>query len=698
MKLKLSTLTLIGISAWSTPALAENSTELQAVEVTDRKRETDADRSTREVQFYKPYSRETVAREEIEQSGSNDVADAISDVPGVTVNSQGAFNKTITIRGLDGPRVSTRVDGIKIGNQGMNHSGAGEINMTDLEAVNRINVIKGSPSVVYDPGASGGVVEVETVRAPTEKGIGFKQKLGYDEGYDQPQSTTLIKGGTGRFGALFMYSLDNAHDYKIGGEDEDTQLILNEYERDQQLQSEPQTVKDLGYDSQAITARGSALLGDDGRLDLDWDRWMGKNMTMIHGNTIDNTAGIIQYKRMDRDRTSMSLSKERFGALENLEFKMAKQSLYQLGTSETNLDSTSFNGRFNIPIQNLDLTLGGEAILDDAQTLIYSEQDYYAAFASFEYNLSKWIFSGGVRANQWRTRQKLHSGTNQAVADQLLGISGATPEKDVSHPTWALGLVYEVTPNQNLSLNINTTYRNPDLYERYAFGNGFIGGGLNMKPESGQHAELAWKYLDRHLSMSAAVFYSEYQNFITTKTVRRITDYNGLQQCIQIGKCRPEEGEYNNRETDFFSQYVKYYNSENVTNWGAELSSRYDKNQHTVKLGAGFNEIRSKDIYVYANAQPIRLDATYKYHFKASWKPWTEIAAEYVFDYPQVRQVGGFTPYFVADLRAGFKAHGVTVNAGVRNLTNNVYRPPYNGINALARSYFASITYAWDSK
>ncbi len=705
MKLQLSTtITFIGFSILSHTVFAETTNEgepterLGTVQVTVPKEPTDQDRTTREEQFYKPYSRETVGEEKIQQDGASDITDAISDIPGVTINSQGAFNKTITIRGLDGPRVTTRVDGIKIGNQGMSHSGAGEINMTDLDAVTSIDVIKGSPSVVYDPGASGGIVEVQTVRAPTEKGIGFKQKLGYDEGYNQQQSTTMVKGGTGRFGALFMYSIDNAKDYKIGGQDEDTELILNKYDLEQQFQSNPQTIKNLGYDSEAITARGSALLGDDGRLDIDWDRWMGKNMTMIHGDTVDSSAGIIQYKRMDRDRTSASLTKEKLGILEDLEFKAAKQSLYQLGSSATKLDSTSFTGSFNIPIQRLDLTFGAEAILDEAETLVYSEQDYYAAYASFEYNLSKWIFSGGLRANQWTTRQKLLNGTNKAVAEQLLGISGITPEKTVSNPTWALGAVYQLTPSQNVSLNINTTYRNPDLYERYAFGSGFIGGGLDMKPESGQHAELAWKYLDNHLSSSLAVFYSEYENFINTKTIRQITDYQGLQECIQIGKCDPENGEYNGRENDFFSQYVKYYNSDHVTNWGAEFNARYDKNQYTATMGVGFNEIRSEDIYVYAHAQPIRIDASYKYRFQVPWNPWVKVKGEYVFDFPEVRQTGGFTPYFTGDLLAGFQAYGFTMNAGIRNITNNVYRPPYNGINALARSYFASLTYQWDSK
>lgn len=657
----------------------------------------DAKRKTDQQQFYKSYSRDTIDAKTLQEEGTADVVDAIADVPGVSVNSYGAFNKGVSVRGLDGPRVGTVVDGVSIANQGMSHSGAGEINMTDLESVDSIDVIKGSPSVVYAPGASGGTVSVKTRRAPLEKGFGFKQKLGYDEGYGQTQSSTTLEGGTGRMGALIIYSRDKADDYKIGGDNKDKKILINNANRDRQVQTNALKVNDLGYQSEAITARAGVKLTDKVRLDLGWDNWLGKDMNLIHGESIGE-AGIIQYERMERNRSTATLAAKQWGWLYDTELKLANQTLYQKGeNSETELDSVTASFRSTLPLADWDIQFGGEAVFDQADTLVYSEQDYLGGYLNLEYNVSNWILSGGVRLNQWQTRQKLLDGTNPVVAEQLLGISGLTPEKTVTHPTWAIGAVYTLTPNQNLSVNLNTTFRNPDLYERYAYGSGFIGGGLDMEPEKGEHAELSWKYLDDKLSMTASVFYSRYENFISTKTIREITDYDGLQTCVQIGKCDPANNEYNNKESDFFRQYVKYYNSAEVTNLGAEWSARYQKNHHDVKVGVAVNEIRSDDLFVYANAQPLRLDASYKYQFKTDLQPWVKIKGEYVTNMPTVEQSGGFSPYFVTDFFAGFKAKDVTFNAGVRNLTNKVYRPPYNGINALARSYFANITYAWHS-
>lgn len=690
---------ILSLSLLPFAILADEEHSLNTITVTapQQLNSSDAKRSNDEYQFYKSYSRDTVSAERLTQQGSADVVEAISHVPGVTVNSYGAFNKKVTVRGLDGPRVGTVVDGVRIANQGMSHSGAGEINMVDLDSVSEIQVIKGSPSVVYDPGASGGTVSVKTQRASTKKGVGFKQKLGYDDGYNRQQSTTTLEAGSGRLGALIIVSQDKADDYKISGDGRDKQILINNANRDRQIRSNALNVNDLGFDAESVTVRGAAQLSDDIRLDLDWDRWRGKDMNMIHGSTIGQ-AGIIQYKQMDRDRASVTLAKERLAWFEGVEFKYADQRLYKLGEgSETQLDSQSYIFNSDLPIENLLLKFGGEAVFDQANTLVYSEQDYFAGFVHAEWDWKRWILSGGVRINQWATRQQLLPGTNPQVAAQLLGISGLTPEKTVSNPTWALGAVYQLTDTQNLTFNLNTTFRNPDLYERYAFGSGFIGGGVEMVAESGHHLELAWKYLNPQWAMSASVFYSQFENYIATKMIREITDQSGLNTCIEIGKCDLAKGEFNNKEADFFRQYVKYYNSPDVTNMGAELSARYQTFPHEFEAGASFNKIQSDDVFVQANAQPIKLTSGYKYQFRGSWNPWAKVSAEYVTDYPKVMQTGGFDPYFTADAFAGFKKSGFTFNAGVRNLLNETYRPPYNGINALARSYFVNLTYAWHS-
>ncbi|PID43242.1 MAG: TonB-dependent receptor [Gammaproteobacteria bacterium] len=677
------------------PAAENEVVELDKVTVVGERNVSDRDWATREDQFYRSYSRETIGSEIIVEEGAADIAEAISDISGVSINAQGAFSKSITIRGLDGPRVGTSVDGVRIANQGMNHTGAGEINMTDLNSVLSIDVIKGSPSVTFDPGASGGVVQVQTLSAPSKRGVSVRQRASYNEGYGKTQLATTVAAGNGRIGGLIMYSQDDASDYKIAGQAEDTELLINRYRLDQEMSTGSKTLKDLGYDANSLTARGRVDFGSKTRLDLGLDRWQAKDIVFIHGNTTDRSASIFQYDKMKRNRHTISLHRTELANLENIEIKLANQQLYQLGSSETILDSNTVSAGFDLAVGDARLLLGGELILDEAETLVYSEQDYFAGYLQLEYEISNWIFSGGVRANYWATRQRLPAGTNEVVASQLLGISGITPEKTTAEPTWALGLVYKLTYNQHIGFNLSSTYRIPDLYERYAFGTGFVGGGLQLQAESGKHAELTWKYLSHNLAVSASVFYSNFDHFINTKAIRTITDYTGLQDCILIGKCDPANGDYNDQESQFFSQYVKYYNAEDVRNSGSEISVRWEDGSTTLKVGASYSDFDSDDLYVLALAHPLRLDASYKYRFSGQWKPWLKLKGEYVTDYPEVRQKRGFDPYLKVDCYAGLKLGDLTLNAGVNNFFNKVYRPPYNGINGLERSYFVNIDYQW---
>ncbi|PIE41688.1 MAG: hypothetical protein CSA47_02570, partial [Gammaproteobacteria bacterium] len=324
--------------------------ELQGVTVEGEYVVSDKDWATREEQFYKSYTRETVDQTIIQEEGANDVTEAIADVPGVTVTSQGAFTKSITIRGLDGNRVSTIVDGVRIGNQGMTHTGAGEINMTDLDAVSSIDIIKGSPSVIFDPGASGGVVKVQTLNAPVKKGLKLKQKVAYDHGYGKKESTTMISGGTGKVGGLLIYSKDKADDYKIAGQDRDKALLINHYQLNQEMSPTPKTLKDLGYDAESLTLRGRADLGDETYVDVDFDKWVGKDIVSIHGNITEGNASIFQNERMERERTSIGLSGASFRKLENIAVKYSDQQLYQLGSAETTLDSKNLVMSFDLPV------------------------------------------------------------------------------------------------------------------------------------------------------------------------------------------------------------------------------------------------------------------------------------------------------------------------------------------------------------
>lgn len=88
--------------------------------------------------FEQPYAAQIVTKTRIEQENLPDVKEAIRQVAGVSVTENGAFYKKVSIRGLSGQRVVTLVDGIKIANQGLTHTGSGETNSTDIYNIDQI--------------------------------------------------------------------------------------------------------------------------------------------------------------------------------------------------------------------------------------------------------------------------------------------------------------------------------------------------------------------------------------------------------------------------------------------------------------------------------------------------------------------------------------------------------------------------------
>jgi outer membrane receptor protein involved in Fe transport len=568
--------------------------------------------------------------------------------------------------------------------------------MIDIANVSSIEVVKGSPSVVYDPGASGGVVDIKTHQTHLSKGWSLSQTAAYDGGYEKSKYTTRVQGGTGRFGARFTYDNTESRDYNIKGESS-KKLAIAEANFYNSLRANYIETHDLGYQSDSTTLRLGGQIGDDGRVDLDWDRWTGRDMSLIHGPSISD-ATIIQYDRMEYDLKALAYRKERAGNFRDVIVRYAHQTQKQmigaqalgvrLETDQLNLSTFHTQGDWLN-------RMGVELIRDEAETLVYSEQDYAGLYANTELQLNQLTLFGGVRWNRWTTRQRLLADANADVAEQLLGISGITPSKTVTEPTWAIGAQYSFDERHNVSINLNSTYRSPDLMERYAFG-GTLGGGLGLQPEEGEHVEFAWKYLDAQRFLSASIFYSRFKNYIWTKQVRTLKNPDGLAECIRLGFCDPENGEFNDQETEFFDIYNLYYNADKITNRGAELTFQYTLPGHDFSASASYNDIVSDDVFVRSAAYPIDMNVSYRREFDGAWQPWAKIKLQYVLDKPPVKQHLGFDPYFLMGLHAGFHSGAWRFSTGIRNLFNETYRAPYSGINGLARHAFVSLTWNMD--
>lgn len=94
-------------------------------------------------------------------------AEALRDQPGIYVQKTSHIGGAPIIRGLMGNRVLLMVDGIRLNNVGAFSGPNNFLQTIDIEATERIEVVRGPGSVQYGSDALGGVVNVIT-RAPVE--------------------------------------------------------------------------------------------------------------------------------------------------------------------------------------------------------------------------------------------------------------------------------------------------------------------------------------------------------------------------------------------------------------------------------------------------------------------------------------------------------------------------------------------------
>ncbi len=106
-----------------------------------------------------PASITVVDHEQIQRRPVSELAEVLRDIPGVdVVDSQMAGMKRISLRGESSRRVLVKVNGQPI----PDHSTYGSPLLLDVNMIERIEVVRGSASVVHGSNAIGGVVNITT--------------------------------------------------------------------------------------------------------------------------------------------------------------------------------------------------------------------------------------------------------------------------------------------------------------------------------------------------------------------------------------------------------------------------------------------------------------------------------------------------------------------------------------------------------
>ena len=142
-----------------------------------------------------PASVSVITAQDLEIKQTRRVADALREVPGLSVAQTGAPGQLTSVftRGLRSEHTQVLLDGIPI-NQGL----AGLFNFADLvvDDVDRIEVVRGPQSTLYGPRALAGVIQIFTKQGSGTPGGEFSAEAGSNSTF---RETFTISGAIGKF-------------------------------------------------------------------------------------------------------------------------------------------------------------------------------------------------------------------------------------------------------------------------------------------------------------------------------------------------------------------------------------------------------------------------------------------------------------------------------------------------------------------
>ncbi|MCJ8202825.1 TonB-dependent receptor [Pseudomonas sp. RGM2987] len=163
-------------------------------------------------------------RQELDRNTVNTLKDLVRYEPGVSVGGAGQRGgiSGYNIRGIDGNRILTQIDGVEVPGGFFNGPYAKtQRNYVDPEIIKRVEILRGPASVLYGSNAIGGAVSYFTLD-PDDiikpgQDVGARLKTGYSSADESWLKSATVAGRSGPFDGLLHYSQRDGHETESYG-------------------------------------------------------------------------------------------------------------------------------------------------------------------------------------------------------------------------------------------------------------------------------------------------------------------------------------------------------------------------------------------------------------------------------------------------------------------------------------------------
>ncbi len=482
-----------------------------------------------------------VSEEKIAEKNPNTVTDLLRELPGVDVNGVGTNQPRPIIRGMRGQRILLLEDGIRLNNSRQT-SDFGEIpGIVDAGSLSRLEVVRGPASVLYGSDAIGGVINMITRRPGGEGGssLGGFASYRYSSADSQGSVDLSVSGHDGPFSYIIGGSYRESEDYEAPsgsfGEirlDDDTK-VNGTGMRDDSLRARFEYVlgaekyifakferyrsHDAGFgwvDPQLLDPGDTNLLVISYPFQ-DVDQFTAGYRAANLACPVANSFSATVYTRNNERRFNLDLGLD-LG--HGLRMNIASSTFTDVETIGTRVDATKLIGDRQV------LSYGIDAFQDDAVSTKLSTTSFnvpfipsssddspplpdatYTSFGAFLQDdvafTERFSAIVGLRA------QSVTARTSLTVGLPDLEVVDSTDDALV----WATNLIYKLTDEFKLVGTVGTSFRSPNLAERFFHGETPEGSGFQVRnpeldPERGFNVDLGLKYRRKNVFFEMTAF------------------------------------------------------------------------------------------------------------------------------------------------------------------------------------------------